>query len=266
MLGGLGGVAAVGGCSALVEYDVLPGRSRAYTLLGLKGDKAGVPQAEAGPRVKGRFRSKARGTSVGWSVAYPPGSRTDAALPVVVALHAGHGNHETVFNGGLYMDRFLALAVADGVPPFAIAAVDGADGWRGYPDGTGAGATVVDEFVPMLESAVSTSIGSRCSAGRWAGTAPSCSARPQAGGPRGGGHEPCAGRGWQRARVRRVPDARGVRRDPAPHRHRPWRRVLPGGDGLRGRRGPPPRRQGHARFAHPRLLASGGAGADAVAR
>ena len=151
MLGGLGGVAAVGGCSALVEYDVLPGRSRAYSLLGLKSDKAGVPQAEAGPRESGTFASVARGTSVGWTVAYPPGSRTDAALPVVVALHAGHGNHETVFDGGLHMDRFLALAVADGVPAFAIASVDGADGWRAYDDGTGAGAMVVDELVPLLE-------------------------------------------------------------------------------------------------------------------
>ena len=55
-----------------------------------------------------------------------------------------------MFEGGLYMDRFLALAVADGVQPFAIAAVDGADGWRRYSDGTGAGGTVVDEFIPML--------------------------------------------------------------------------------------------------------------------
>ena len=69
---------------------------------------------------------------------------------MVVALHAASGNHETVFDGGLAIDRFLALAVADGVPPFAIAAVDGADGWRAHPDGTGAGAMVVEEFLPLL--------------------------------------------------------------------------------------------------------------------
>jgi enterochelin esterase-like enzyme len=134
----------------LVEYDVLPGRSRAYTLLGLKSDVAPVPETAGGPRVHGTFASEARGREVGWTVAYPPNTPTDAELPVVVALHAGHGTHETVFDGGLAMDRFLALAVADGVPPFAIAAVDGADGWRAYPDGTGAGAMVVEEFLPLL--------------------------------------------------------------------------------------------------------------------
>jgi dipeptidyl aminopeptidase/acylaminoacyl peptidase len=143
-------VVAVGGCSALVEYDVLPGRSKAYNLLGLTSDKAPVPQAEAGPRVDGRFGSSARGTEVGWTVAYPPGSATTAELPVVVALHAGHGDHTTVFDGGLFMDRFLALAVADGVAPFAIASVDGADSWRTAPDGTGAGGMVTGEFLPLL--------------------------------------------------------------------------------------------------------------------
>ncbi len=143
-------MAAVAGAGALVEYDVLPGRSRAYTLLGLKDDKAPVPDVQGGPRRNGSFASEARGVEVGWAIAYPPGSPTDAALPVVVALHAGHGDHETVFDGGLAMDRFLALAVAAGVPPFAIAAVDGADGWRAHPDGTGAGAMVVEEFLPLL--------------------------------------------------------------------------------------------------------------------
>ncbi len=150
LLGGAGGVAAVAGGGALVEYDVLPGRSYAYRMLGLMTDEAPVPKAAGGPRVDGSFRSQARGVVVGWTVAYPPGSPTDAALPVVVALHAASGNHETVFDGGLAIDRFLALAVADGVPPFAIAAVDGADGWRAHPDGTGAGAMVVEEFLPLL--------------------------------------------------------------------------------------------------------------------
>ncbi|MET0999853.1 MAG: esterase [Marmoricola sp.] len=150
LLGGAGGAAAVVAGGALVEYDVLPGRSRAYTLLGLKSDVAPIPDVAPGPRVDGSFFSRARGVEVGWRVAYPPGTRTDAELPVVVALHAGHGTHETVFDGGLAMDRFLALAVADGVPPFAIAAVDGADGWRARPDGTGAGAMVVGEFLPLL--------------------------------------------------------------------------------------------------------------------
>lgn len=143
-------MAAVAGAGALVEYDVLPGRSRAYTLLGLKDDVAPVPDTAGGPRIDGRFTSEARGVEVGWTVAYPPNTPTDAELPVVVALHAGHGNHETVFDGGLAMDRFLALAVAEGVPPFAIAAIDGADGWRARPDGTGAGAMVVEEFLPLL--------------------------------------------------------------------------------------------------------------------
>lgn len=150
-LAGGAGVAAVGGTGVLVEGDVLPGRSRAYSLLGLNGEDAPIPDVAAGPRAGGSFVSAARGgVEVGWSVAYPPGSSPDEALPVLVALHAGRGDHETVFDGGLALDRFLAGAVLAGVPAFAVAAADGAGAWAPQPDGTDAGAMVVEELLPRL--------------------------------------------------------------------------------------------------------------------
>lgn len=149
LLGG-GGVVAAGAAGLGVERGVLPGRSRLYASLGLNGDAAPVPDAEGGPKVTGSFASQHQGgREVGWAVAYPPGSPTDAALPVVVALHASTGDHETVFSGGLWIDRFLGLAVEVGVAPFAVASVDGNGGWlpRGAVD---SGRTVTDELLPLL--------------------------------------------------------------------------------------------------------------------
>jgi dienelactone hydrolase len=83
-------------------------------------------------------------------VAYPPGVATDAPLPVVVALHASSGNHETVFSGGLAMDRFLAMVVGEGLAPFAVASVDGNGSWLPRPGGIDSGRTVTEELVPML--------------------------------------------------------------------------------------------------------------------
>jgi enterochelin esterase-like enzyme len=89
---------------------------------------------------------------VGWSIAYPPGHRAGDPLPVVVALHGRGASHTTTFDvlrlGGV-LDR---LAADRGVPPFALASVDGGDHgyWHRRADGTDAGAMVADEFVPLL--------------------------------------------------------------------------------------------------------------------
>ena len=55
-----GAVVVVGAGGALVEYDVLPGRSRAYDLLGLNGEAGVVPDVEPGPRVEGVLPSRVR--------------------------------------------------------------------------------------------------------------------------------------------------------------------------------------------------------------
>lgn len=152
-LGGAAGAAAVAaGGGWLVEEDVLPGRSRAYSLLGLNGDGAPIPDAEPGPHVEGSFVSRARGgVEVGWSVSYPPDFKPGAALPVLLVLHGASGDHTSpVLSLGI--DRFLAVACDNGVAPFAIAAADGGRTyWRPQPDGTDSSKMLIEEFLPLLE-------------------------------------------------------------------------------------------------------------------
>ncbi|MCW2781294.1 MAG: hypothetical protein JWR35_1743 [Marmoricola sp.] len=149
---GVGAVAVVGGGGLLVEDDVLPGRTRLHELLGLNGADAPLPHASPGPRVNGSFVSRARGgVPTGWSVSYPPGHPVGSRLPVLVSLHGAGASHTSSFDT-LGLDRFLALAVAAGVAPFAIASVDGGahSYWHRRADGSDAGAMVAEEFVPLL--------------------------------------------------------------------------------------------------------------------
>ncbi len=51
----------------------------------------------------------------------------------------------------LGLDRFLAAGVRAGLPPLAIASVDGGTTyWHRRQDGEDAGAMVLEEFVPLL--------------------------------------------------------------------------------------------------------------------
>ncbi|MEQ6900766.1 esterase [Nocardioides sp. YIM 152588] len=150
----LGTGAALGlGAAGLVAVDreVLPGRSLLYRTLQHDGTDGVVPDVTPGPSVTGSFASAARGTTVGWTIARPPGA--PRRLPVVVVLHGRGGTHATPFRAGhLALDRFLAAAVADGVPPFALASVDGGDAyWHDRADGDRCEAMVLEEFLPLLD-------------------------------------------------------------------------------------------------------------------
>ncbi|MFZ7087670.1 alpha/beta hydrolase [Curtobacterium sp. RRHDQ10] len=138
--------------AAGVETGVLPGRSRLHRALGLDGPAGVVPSDAAGPFASGSFVSAARlGRSVSWGVSYPPGSRDDASLPVVVVLHGYGETHADAFGTRLGLDRFLAAAVAAGSRPFAIAAVDGGNTyWHARRSGEDAGRMVTEEFLPVL--------------------------------------------------------------------------------------------------------------------
>jgi S-formylglutathione hydrolase FrmB len=69
----------------------------------------------------------------------------------MVCLHGLGGDHTTPVSE-LGIDRFLAAAVASGVPPFAVATVDGGTTyWHPRPTGEDAGAMVLDELLPRLE-------------------------------------------------------------------------------------------------------------------
>lgn len=96
----------------------------------------------------GSFPSAARGGAVtNWSIARPPGST--APLRPVILLHGKDSSAATVMSMGV--EQFLADAVRAGLPPFAMAAVDGGNGyWHRRASGEDAGAMVLDEFLPLL--------------------------------------------------------------------------------------------------------------------
>jgi enterochelin esterase-like enzyme len=149
-----GGVVAagVGAASGVGIYEgVLPGRPRLQSLLGLNGDAGVVPDVEPGPILTGSFVSEDRlGEETGWALMRPPDTRGQQ-LPLVVSLHALGWDHEDVLSSSIGLPQFLAQAVDRGVPPFAIASVDGGRGyWHRRPSGEDAEAMVVDELLPRL--------------------------------------------------------------------------------------------------------------------
>ncbi len=106
--------------------------------------------ATAPTMVTGTFVSSARGgVATNWAIARPPG-QTHPLRPVI-ALHGKGGDAAAVMVGGV--EQGLAQAVAAGLPPFAVVAVDGGGSyWHQRASGEDAGAMVLDELIPMLES------------------------------------------------------------------------------------------------------------------
>ena len=146
-----GGVTALGAVGiALVDAEVLPGRSVLDHALG-RCDAAPptAPQGTPQPPVTGSFRSTARRREVGFAISYPPGYAPDARLPVCLALHGYGADARSAVTAARYPE-FLAGALAAGVPPFALAAPDGGDGyWHPHATDDPLG-MLVDEFLPLL--------------------------------------------------------------------------------------------------------------------
>jgi S-formylglutathione hydrolase FrmB len=100
--------------------------------------------------VTGSFVSAARGgISTNWAIARPPG-QTKALRPVI-ALHGKGSDASTVMAGGV--EQGLAQAVNAGLPPFAVVAVDGGGSyWHKRASGEDAGAMVLNELIPLLDT------------------------------------------------------------------------------------------------------------------
>jgi hypothetical protein len=128
------GLAGVGGLGyGLVESGVLPGQSRLDRALG-RCDVSTPAAAPAGPVVRGVFASLRRRRDVSYTIGYPYGARTGDPVPVCLVLH-GYG--ETSANLGP-------------PAPFALAAMDGGNGyWHPHATDDPLGA-LLDEFVPLL--------------------------------------------------------------------------------------------------------------------
>jgi S-formylglutathione hydrolase FrmB len=108
------------------------------------------PAALAAPTMTtGSFVSAARGgVTTNWAIARPPGQTT--ALRPLIALHGKNSDAATVMAGGV--EQGLAQAVAAGLPPFAVVAVDGGGSyWHKRASGEDAGAMVTDELIPLLD-------------------------------------------------------------------------------------------------------------------
>ena len=145
------GITGLGAAGLGIQQGVLPGRQRLQELLGLNGEDGVAPVIERGPVERGTFRSRHRlGAKTGWALCRPPD--TTGEIPLVVALHGMGSDHADLVGPAFALPEFLAQAVADGVPPFGIAAVDGGTSyWHERPSGEDAGAMVVDELVPLLD-------------------------------------------------------------------------------------------------------------------
>ncbi|MFV0493734.1 alpha/beta hydrolase-fold protein [Mycobacterium sp.] len=100
--------------------------------------------------VTGSFASAARGgISTNWAIARPPGQTSP--LRPVIALHGKGNDAAGVMAGGV--ERGLAQSVDLGLPPFAVVAVDGGGGyWHRRASGDDAGAMVLDELIPLLDT------------------------------------------------------------------------------------------------------------------
>ncbi len=128
-------------------------RAGLATVAGAAGlSAAGAAVASAAPPAPtyttGSFASAARGGApTQWAIAHPPG-QTEPLRPVIL-LHGKDSSAHTVMSMGA--EQFLADAVAAGLPPFAMAAVDGGNGyWHRRASGDDSGAMVLDEFIPLL--------------------------------------------------------------------------------------------------------------------
>jgi enterochelin esterase-like enzyme len=121
-----GGLALAGaGAGVAMAEDLLPGGVRLRRALGLTGPDGPLPPAAPGPVHVEKLRSQARGTTVQLITMLPPGAARPGDLPVCLALHGRGADAQTMVDTGL--PQFLAEAVAAGVPPFALVAVDGGD-------------------------------------------------------------------------------------------------------------------------------------------
>jgi S-formylglutathione hydrolase FrmB len=107
------------------------------------------PEAEPGPILRSSFFSSHRKRTIRYELAYPPNVPTSAKLPTCVFLHGTGGDSGDLEKYGYH--RMLAGAVAAGVAPFVLAAVDGGDRyWHPRADGDDPLHMVLDDFPVVL--------------------------------------------------------------------------------------------------------------------
>jgi enterochelin esterase-like enzyme len=144
-----GGAAGV----ELVARGVLPGKRLLDELDGACSvANPRLVYSALGPATSGRFFSRARNCSVGYTIAYPSGYRSGDELPLIVALHGFGGDHIHCL-AGMSTSQALALHVGGRpLPPMAMVSADGGGGyWHAHP-GDDPMAMITDELIPMCQS------------------------------------------------------------------------------------------------------------------
>jgi enterochelin esterase-like enzyme len=152
-LGGIAGLAAAGAVGVdLVSRGVLPGRQTLDELDGACSVASpSLRFARTAPSLSGSFYSAARRRTVGYTLAWPPGTGPGTPLPLIVMLHGNGGNHTDAV-AGMSPAQAVALVV-DGrpLPPMAMVTVDGGgDYWNSHP-GDDPMEMVVSELIPMCQ-------------------------------------------------------------------------------------------------------------------
>jgi S-formylglutathione hydrolase FrmB len=154
---GLAAIAAAGGCYALVENGVLPGK---YQLAQLTGACGSAPPPPAGPlpvRHQKVFWSAYRKRMVRMVTLLPPGPRPVRGLRLIIALHGLGGSAAS-------MASQVAPAMATAkISTCAVVTVDGGGTyWHQHADGDNPLGMVIYEVLPMAAAAyglVTTRIG-----------------------------------------------------------------------------------------------------------
>ena len=140
LLGGLGVVAAWRRRRGGSRGRDHPRRTTLHAVLGLNGEEGRSStrsRTEAGRQL---CRRRATAPPVPDRVLPARRAAIGDALPVVIVLHGYNGDHTTTFTQ-LGLDRFQAEAKS----PFAIASVDGGDGyWHARREGGDSGEMVID--------------------------------------------------------------------------------------------------------------------------
>jgi pimeloyl-ACP methyl ester carboxylesterase len=150
---GLGAVAVSGVAGfELVDHGVLPGKQ----ILDQLNGACSVPTPSltfipAGASVSGRFYSRARHRSVGYTISYPHLYTPLVHLPLIVMLHGYGKNHSTALFGMTPVEALSLLVNNKALRPMAMVTVDGGDGyWNPHPDDDPM-AMVVDELIPRCQ-------------------------------------------------------------------------------------------------------------------
>jgi len=151
---GTAGLAALGVGGLAVTGNLDRAESAARRRFNGDGPDDPPPDVPTGGLETGTFRSAAmKNVDVSYAVSYPPGSATDAPLPVVLELYGRGGNHLIPFaDDSLALDKYQAVVTAAGSKPFAVATIDAGPDmyWHKRASGIDPQKLILDEYLPLL--------------------------------------------------------------------------------------------------------------------